>query len=91
MVNYDEMSLEHQRLLARIANHEEEKQVEPEQVLTIVPTLSSVVESSGEYIEDPRGIIARDANGRVIRMKLKIALSFKGGVGDQSGSLLKNV
>ena len=72
------MDLEHQRLLARIRNHEDEKQVEPEEKLIIVPNLSSVVELSNEYIEDPKGIIARNEQGKLIRMKLKIALSLKG-------------
>jgi hypothetical protein len=85
------MSIEHQRLLARIANHEEEKQVEPVQQMTIIPNLSSVIESSGEYMEDPKGILARDASGRLIRMKLKVSLSFKAIAGDNSGSILKNV
>ena len=52
--------MEHQRLLARIANHEDEKQVEPPQQLTITTTLSSVVEATGDYIEDPKRMIARN-------------------------------
>jgi len=51
--NFEQMSIEHQRLLARIRNHEDEKQVEPLEQLVVTPTLSSFIESTGEYIEDP--------------------------------------
>jgi hypothetical protein len=47
------MSLEHQKLLARIRNQEDEKQVEPPEQLIVTPTLASFVETSSEYIEDP--------------------------------------
>lgn len=52
--------------------------------------MSSVIEGSTEYIEDPKGEIARNQEGRVVRMKVKISLSFKGGI-DASQSVLKNV
>jgi hypothetical protein len=81
------MGVEHQRLLARIRNHENDKQVEPQEQLVITPTLSSVIEASGDYIEDSKGVIARNEQGKVIRIKLKLSLSFKGGAGAQ----LKNV
>ena len=45
---------------------------------------------SGEYIEDPKNMIARNELGKIPRMKLKISLSFKGS-GDPNKSILKNV
>lgn len=59
--------------------------------MIVTPTLSSFIEGSTDYIEDPKGLIARNDQGRVIRMKMKISLGFKGLPGDTSGSLLKNV
>ena len=40
-------------------------------------------------MEDPKGIIARNEQGRVIRMKLKVSLGFKASAGD--GAILRNV
>ena len=37
-----------------------------------------MVEASTEYIEDPKGIIARNEAGKVIRMKLKVTIGYKG-------------
>lgn len=36
-MNYEQMNIEHQRLLARIRNHEDEKQIEPEDKIVITP------------------------------------------------------
>ena len=83
------MSLEHQKLLARIRSHEDDKQTEPQSQLVINPHLSSVIEASTEYIEDPQRLIARNDQGRVIRMKLKVSLSFRAAPSDSS--ILKNV
>ncbi len=49
------MSIEYQRLLARIRNHEDEKQIEPVEQLVISSTLASFIEATGEYMEDPKG------------------------------------
>jgi len=78
-MTYDQMSVEHQRLLARIRNHEDDKQAEPPESLVVTPTLASFIEASGEYIEDPKNMIARNEQGRIIRMKLKVTLSYNGG------------
>jgi hypothetical protein len=88
--SYEHMSVENQRLLARIRNYENEKQVEPQDMLLLNAQLSSVVESSGEYVEDPRNQLVRNTQGRLIRMKLKLTLSFKAIPGSK-GPLLKNV
>lgn len=82
------MSLEHQRLLARIRNHEDEKQSEPPEALLVTPSLASFIEASTEYLEDPKNLIARNTQGRIIRLKLKLTLSFKSTEG--GGTLLKN-
>lgn len=87
--NYEEMSIEHQRLLARIRSHEDDKQTEPSSHMIISPHLSSVIEASTEYIEDPTRMIARNDQGKVIRMKMKVSLSFRA-AGDDS-SILKNI
>ena len=83
------MSIEHQKLLARIRSHEDDKQTEPPSQLIVTPHLSSVIEASTDYMEDPKGIIARNEQGRVIRMKLKVSLGFKASAGD--GAILRNV
>lgn len=59
-LNYEQMDMQHQRLLARIRNHEDEKQVEPEDKLVITPVLSSFVEATQEYIDDPKQELARN-------------------------------
>jgi hypothetical protein len=71
------MDMEHQRLLSRIRNHEDEKQVEPDDKLVINTQLSSFIEASNEYIDDPKGIYARNEKGKVIRMSMKITLNYK--------------
>jgi hypothetical protein len=57
--------------------------------MIISPHLSSVIEASTEYIEDPTRMIARNDQGKVIRMKMKVSLSFRA-AGDDS-SILKNI
>lgn len=76
-MSYEQMDAEHQRLLARIRNHEEEKQAEPDDRLVISPTLSSVVEGAAEYVDDSEGALARNEKGKVIRMSMKVTLGYK--------------
>ena len=73
------MDIDHQRLLTRIRNHEDEKQVEPSDKLSVNVQLGSQIESCHEYIDDPQGIYARDEAGKIIRIKLKISLSYFAG------------
>lgn len=84
--------MEHQRLLARIRNHEDEKQVEPPEQLIVTPTLASFIEASSEYLEDPKNLVAKNEQGRVIRMKMKVTISYKGSPSAADGAnILKNV
>ena len=88
-MSYEQMDIEHQRLLARIRNHEEEKQVEPDDKLTINPTLSSFIEGASEYIDDPDGVYARNDKGKVIRMSMKVTLGYK--ASQASNGCFKNI
>jgi hypothetical protein len=88
--DYDQMSSEHQRLLARIRNHEDEKQTEPPESLVVSTNLASFIEGSGEYVEDPTNKLARNEAGKLLRMKFKITLSFRGSHGSE-GNILKNI
>ena len=65
--------------------------MEPMDNLAVSPFLSSQVESSREYVEDPTNSLARTFQGDLIRMKLKLTLSYKANGGDQEGGLFKNV
>lgn len=38
--------------------------------------LSSMIETTKEYVEDPKNEFARDENGDMIRMKVKIHLKY---------------
>ena len=75
--NYEEMDLEHQRLLSRIMAHENDVKAEPEDKLGI-GTQVFPLECSPEYVDDPEGVLARDDNGAPIRVKVKVSLSFAG-------------
>lgn len=88
-MNYQQMDLEHQRLLQKIRNQEDEKQIEPQDYLQLTSQISSIIESTNEYIEDPKNQIARNQSGQIIRCKLKISLSYKG-ILNSSGNF-KNV
>lgn len=78
--------------MARIRNHEDEKQVEPQEQLVITPTLASFIEASSEYLEDPQNLVAKNEQGRVIRMKMKVTISYKGSSSAIDGAnILKNV
>lgn len=48
-----------------------------------------MIEASNEYIEDPKGIIARNDAGKVIRMKLKVTIGYKGSNNSQGN--FKNI
>ena len=52
--------------------------MEPPEQLAVAVSLASQVEASGEYIEDPKNMVARNDQGKVVRMKMKVTLSFKG-------------
>jgi hypothetical protein len=66
--------------------------VEPPEQLVVTPTLASFIEASSEYLEDPQNLIAKNEQGRVIRMKMKVTLSYKGSAGAADGAnILKNV
>jgi hypothetical protein len=66
--------------------------VEPPEQLVVTPTLASFIEASSEYLEDPQNLIAKNEQGRVIRMKMKVTLSYKGSAGAPDGAnILKNV
>ena len=78
-INYEQMDQEHQRLLARIRNHEDEKQVEPSDKLNVNAVLNQMIEKTSEYVDDPEGVYARNESGQVIRLKLKISLSYFAG------------
>eukprot|EP00347_Sterkiella_histriomuscorum_P008020 403346677 len=82
-LNYSQMDMEHQRLLARIRNHEDEKQVEPEEKIVINAQLASFVEATRDYIDDPKGVLAKNDKNLVLRMSLKITLGFKGSGGNK--------
>lgn len=55
--------------------------------MVILAQLSSMIELSGEYIEDPTHIMAKNDQGKFIRMKLKLSLSYRGA----AESVLKNI
>ncbi len=76
-LNYEQMDLEHQKLLARIRSHEDDKQAEPLDKLVVNLNLANCVEVCQEYIDDPESIYARDENGQLLRLKLKITLSYQ--------------
>ncbi len=46
--------------------------------MVVTTNLSSFIEGSGEYVEDPTKKLARNEAGKLLRMKLKITLSFRG-------------
>lgn len=60
--------------------------MEPTDKLVLQAQLSSVLEATTEYIEDPKQLLARNPQGKLLRMKLKLSISNKG-----PGSLLRNV
>ena len=67
--------------------------MEPPEQLVVTPTLASFIEASSEYLEDPQNLIAKNEQGRVIRMKMKVTLSYKGSSnsGAEGANILKNV
>lgn len=56
----------------------------------MTPTLSSMVEAANEYIDDPKHLMARNDKGQVVRMKLKITLSYKPATSYSSVGIFKN-
>lgn len=48
------------------------------------------LEATGEYMEDPKNMIARNDLGQVLRQKVKITLSYQAGSNPVS-ALFKNV
>jgi hypothetical protein len=84
------MDIEHQRLLARIRNHEDEKQIEPDDKISIATQISSFIEATNEYIEDSKKILARNEVGKLVRLSLKITLGYKAG-SYSAGGVYKNI
>lgn len=76
-MNYEEMDAEHQRLLSKIMSSEQEEKSEPDFSLSLGTQLFNV-EESDEYVDDPKKIYAKGDNGRPIRMKVKLSISYEG-------------
>ena len=58
--------------------------------MVVTPTLSSFVEAANEYVDDPYHNLARSPNGQVLRMKLKVTLSYKPATSYQSVGIFRN-
>ena len=77
-IDYEKVNSEHASLLHKIRQHEEEKQAEPTDAISVSLNLQAI-ETCTEYIEDPRKVLARDIGGSLFRCKLKITLSYSSG------------
>ena len=48
------------------------------------------MEAANEYVDDPAHVMARSSNGQVLRMKLKLTLSYKPATNYPSVGIFKN-
>jgi len=53
--------------------------VEPTDSIKVSYFLSQTLEETNEYVEDPKNLISASIQGRPLRMKLKITLSYNPG------------
>jgi hypothetical protein len=70
------MEEKHASILERIRNTETEQTKMPSDSLNVNLQLGNNIEESGEYMEDPDGILARNPMGQYFRQKLKVTLSY---------------
>lgn len=78
-IDYASVNKEHSKLIQQIRTLEENRVDEPTDSLQISCQLTSRLEATNEYIEDPKHIIARNEMQQVLRAKLKISLSYQAG------------
>ena len=62
-VDYQRMDQKHQSIMQRIRMQETEQTKMPTDSLGVNLQLSPSIEQSGEYVEDPNNIIARNRDG----------------------------
>lgn len=79
-------------ILAKIRNHEEEKQTEPTDRLRLQISPASQVMQATEYVDDPNNELAKDETGKHIRLKVKLTVSYEPGVApSEDGGHINNL
>ena len=64
--------------------------MEPDDKLTITAVMAPTIEATNEYVDDPSQSIARNQKGQILRIKMKITISYSSGSSGSVG-LFKNV
>ena len=90
-VDYAQMEDKHLAILERIKNTETEQTKMPSDSLNVNLQLGNKIEESGEYMEDPDNILARNPMGQYFRQKLKVTLSYQKAPGSITAGIFRNV
>lgn len=90
-IDYQKMDEKHLSVMQKIRMQETEQTKMPTDSLSVNLQLSPAVEQANEYLEDPKGLLARNPMGQLYRCKLKMTLSHQASPGQASTGFFTNV